>query len=492
MTHPRRAERSARLSLAGLCLLLAAATASHLSPARVLAQVDPELRARAAAHFDRGIEFFNEHRYDAALAELARAYALAPAHQTLYNLARVHAALGHPVEAAHAYARYLEEAEDAITPARRREAELALALQRRRIGRLLVRTDVPGATLAIDGVDVATAPTSEPIELGAGSHIVELRAPGHESARRSVAIAGEDTTQIEITLRAQRVPRGALSGHSSIPETAITVDGEDVGLTPLSTTLPLSAGEHVIRAARLGYRAQSQTVEIRDGAEAELNFEMRREPSAPPEHLGRVHLLLPSAPFRVLVDQEPTLGVDLELPIGAHTVSIEVTDRRPYEGTIRVQAGRRLEITPPLTWTLEARREQRLGAAAQQTAGISLSVGGAGLLLAGGVVLIWNETEISRTDDRLRFINGQLRDCRAMGFDRECDALEAEGIALTSDQDTQNVLRGISVTSAVLGAALGGLGVVLWQSSRSDQEIDAAAHARLVIGVQGLRIDGGF
>ncbi|MCZ7677259.1 MAG: PEGA domain-containing protein [Sandaracinaceae bacterium] len=170
--------------------------------APALAQDAPE---RAAEHFDRGIAFFNEGRYDAALAEFSRAYELAPAHQTLYNLARVHAALGHAVESAQAYERYLAEAGAEIGARRRREAEAALAAQRARVGRLVVRADVEGARVAVDGVDVATTPLAEPLPVSAGSHTVEVRAPGRESVRRAIAVAGQEEVVLEVSLREEVV-----------------------------------------------------------------------------------------------------------------------------------------------------------------------------------------------------------------------------------------------------------------------------------------------
>ena len=154
------------ISLLSLSQLLGASPAAAqdaATPSTAAAEEDP--RVRAAAHFDRGITFFNEERYDAALAELARAYELAPAHQTLYNLARVHAALGHAVEATRAYERYLQEAGEEIDARRRREAQAALDEQRARVGHLMVRVDVSGATIAVDGVDVATTPLNVPIPL---------------------------------------------------------------------------------------------------------------------------------------------------------------------------------------------------------------------------------------------------------------------------------------------------------------------------------------
>lgn len=475
-----------RLALTAV-LVLACASAARAQPVP-----DAAARQRASEHFDRGIAFFNEERYDAALAELARAYELAPAHQTLYNLARVHAALGHAVEASAAYARYLEEAGEALNARRRREAEQALEEQRARIGQLMVVTDVAGATIAIDGVDVATTPLANPIDLSAGAHVVEVHAPGHESSRRAVAIAGRALSRIEVELREEVVPRGALRVTSSIPETSILVDGEDVGLTPLSATLPLRAGPHTVVARRLGYREETRRIEIEEGAEAELAFDMRREPAARPEHLGRLRLQLPDAPFLVRVDGEAMLGVDLELPVGPHLVTIEVTDRRPYEGTIRIQASSGIDVAPPLTWTLGARTSRLAAANDQRLLGGGLTIAGGALAVGMLAVLIWNEAEIARSDSRLVEINGQLTGRCELDFDRECEALLAEGMDLRDRQEPQNILRGVGIAGALLGAAIGITGLVLWTTAPGEDAIDAGARARLRVGPGRLEVDGVF
>ncbi len=477
-----------------VALLAAAALASLLAGVARAQEPDAEARARAAEHFDRGIQFFNEERYDAALAELARAYELAPALSTLYNLARVHAALGHAVEASRAYARYLEDAGDSLDARRRREVERALEEQRARIGHLLVVCDVPGAAVAIDGVDVATTPLAAPIELSAGAHVVEVHAPGRESVRRAVAIAGHAETRLEVELREEVVPRGALRVTSSVPETLVIVDGEEVGLTPLSATLPLRAGPHTVVARRLGYREQTRAIQIEEGAEAELHFDLRREPNAAPEHLGRLRLRLPDAPFLVRVDGESMIGLDLELPVGAHHVTVEVTDRAPYEGTIRIRSASGIDVAPPLTWTLEARMNRLSSANELRTAGILLTASG-GAILAGTIALwIWNESEIATADERLNFINEQLATvCPMMGFPRECDDLEDEGRRIRDEvQPPQNVLRGVSIAATILGAALTATGLSLWLTAPSEEAIDAAASARLRLGPGSVALEGAF
>jgi hypothetical protein len=450
-------------------------------------------RDRAAEHFDRGIVFYNEQRFDAALAEFLQAYEIEPAPEAMYNVARVYAALGRAVQAARSYERYLNEGGRSIGAARRREAERALEQQQSRIGYLMVQADVSHATISIDGVDVASTPLSEPIPLAAGAHNVEVRAAGREPVRREVAIAGRETAQLVVALAESIERRGTLRVTSSVPEVAIAVDGETVGATPLGTTVPLRAGRHVVSASRAGYRPEARDVVIEDGAEAEVHFDMRRDPSPRPAEIGVMRLRLPNAPYLVRIDGETMLGLELELPVGAHTIELEVMDRQPYEGSIRVPSGDAILIVPPLAWTLDARRQRLDAAAGQRAVGIALTVAG-GIFLAGGLpVLIWNEGEISTTDARIVELQRLFSMCMVT-TPAECDALEEEGAELTARQGDQNIFRGVSITGVVVGAALAALGLTLLFTAPSDDSVDAEARARaqLSIGPGGVQLDGAF
>ncbi|MCC6876628.1 MAG: PEGA domain-containing protein, partial [Sandaracinaceae bacterium] len=385
-----------------------------------------DARRRAAEHFDRGLAFYQEGRYDAALAEFSRAHQLAPASPTLYNLARVHAALGHAVEAAAAYEEYLRDTD--LDARRRREAERALEEQRARIGALRLQTDVDGATVNVDGTDVGTTPLQAPLPLSAGTHALELRASGYETVRLSISVAGREELVMELTMRPAQQRRGTLRVTAPVPEVAIEVDGESAGSTPLASTLPLRVGEHVVRATRPGYAPYEQRVTIQDGAEAELRVEMRRLPNPPADVVGRVRLRLPSSPHLIRVDGEPMIGPDLVLPVGAHDLELEMSERRPYRGSVRVASNDEVVVAPPLEWTLEARHVRIDGAASQARNGGIITLAGAAVAATGIAFFIWNETEIARTDARIVEVQSYI-DTMCPG-PRDCDAMLEEGLRL--------------------------------------------------------------
>lgn len=469
-------------SLALVVVLTAASSAA--------AQTDP--RAEASAHFERGTDLFNEGRYDAALAEFDRAYEIAPALPVLYNLGRVHAELGHPVEAARAYERYLSEGGDTLPAARRTEVEQALARQRDRIGHLRVEANVEGAIVSVDGNDVATTPLAEPIEVGSGTHSIGVRAPGYERVTRDVSIAGTVEASLRVELRREIEARGTLRVGSPLAGVTVQIDGHEVGTTPLAATLPVPAGDHDVTGARAGYLPDTRRVHVDEGAEVEVTLRLAADPSAPPESMGELHLALPHAPFVVHVDDEPMLGDHLELRIGPHRITIEVADRQPWSGEVTIERSAAHELAPPLEWVPEQRAARTGAADTQRAAGIGMSFAGAALLLIGGPLTIWNELQISATDSRVTQLNRDYASMCVPYVPSVCDPLRSEGDSLQASRGTQDTLRWVSIGTTAIGGVLGIVGLALWATTPSHAEIDAAAHATLRLTPGGLAVDGTF
>ncbi len=431
---------------------------------------EPSRKDSAREHFQRGMEFYEEGRYDAALAEFQRAYDLAPAHQALYNLGRVHAALGHAVESARAYEQYLKDARGRVPRRKIREVRAALRREQSRIARLVVDTPVRGAVVSIDGSDVASTPLTEPIFVSAGSHTVEVRAPGYASSKRSIRVAGGVERRIKVDLSRMVERSGTLRIVTSVPGVDVQVDGRPVGRTPLDATVPVASGEHEVTGTRLGYKAARQTVQVPDGAELNVRLELVRSEHPRTDAVGRLRLRLPDAPYVLRVDEEVISTRDnlLSLPAGVHQIDIEMAERRPFSQQVTVPVGSAADIVPALEWTPDAQASRYRTARRRRRVGKGLLI--TGLLVAGGSggVLGWNEREITRTDDEILAISDECRvDC--------ADSVRERGESLRDDQSRQDVLRAVSIVGVALGAASMATGIVLWVATPGDREIDRKA-----------------
>lgn len=373
-------------------LLLALAV---LAVAPAVGAQDP--RAEARERFTRTVELYDEGRFEAALAEFQRAYALAPAAPVLFNIAQVHAAMGHAVAAVDAYERYLAEA-GTISEARRAEIDRALATQRARIARLAIDTNALGATIAVDDVEVGTAPLAAPIAVDAGEHVIGVRAPGFESVRRRIRIAGSREETVRIELLPTDSPRASLRVTSPLPGVEVYVDDRPVGLTPFDGTIAVAAGPHRVRGRRDGYLAAEQAVSVEAGAEREVRIALERDPAAPEGTLGRVALAIPDGEWSLTIDGVPqeARGRVIELPVGPHEVVLTVVRRETWRGRVEVPVASTAELEPELEWTPDAVAERGAVIDTHLGVGIGMLAGGAAALGVGIGLWVWNQDEWAR------------------------------------------------------------------------------------------------
>jgi tetratricopeptide (TPR) repeat protein len=461
-----------------------------------------DARADARVRFSRALELYDEGRLDQALAEFQRAYDLAPAAPVLFNLAQVHAELGHSVEAVASYERYLREGGSAIAAERRALVEREIAQQRARIARLSVETNVPGAVVSIDDENVGTAPISDHA-VDAGEHVVAARAPGHEGARRRVRIAGGVAETVRLELFETSVPHGFLHIESPVPGIEVTIDGAAIGLTPFDATIPVAPGAHRVVAQRRGYRPIERSIEIAAGADAHVALAPELDPDATGEAVGELRLALPSAHARVGIDgadREATGPIALRLPVGPHDLELEVADRQGFRARIDV-AAIGTDLAPALVWTPDAAQSRHTGADVQALVGTLLVASGAALLAPGIGIWLWNQDE---WETLVGEYSPWLKACQRTMELPDCDELfAATGFAGNMDEyrDYVNYRRdirnGVDWTAAILmgvGSALIVAGAVTLFATPSHAAIDRAARARLDLrlGPGSLSVGGSF
>jgi tetratricopeptide (TPR) repeat protein len=160
---------------------------------------EPDRWADARRLVARAEALFKVQNYEAALADYARAYDLLADYPkryvVLHNLAVCNERLFRYAEAESYYERYLREG----TPdAEERAAVLtSLASLSKLLASLHVDANVD-AELWIDGRSAGRLPTS--IKLTARRHLVEVRAPLHETERREIILEEGSTTRLDIQL----------------------------------------------------------------------------------------------------------------------------------------------------------------------------------------------------------------------------------------------------------------------------------------------------
>lgn len=162
-------------------------------------EVTADAKARASAHFRRGVELFQEEAFRGALVEFERAYSIAPDYRLLYNIGQAKYETQDYLGAIQSYERYLEEGGDEITQERKTAVAAALAALRERVGTIHIIVNRKNAEVFIDDVSVGMSPLI-PMRVNVGRHRVSARSAAGATDAEVVSVAGGDTTEVALTL----------------------------------------------------------------------------------------------------------------------------------------------------------------------------------------------------------------------------------------------------------------------------------------------------
>jgi hypothetical protein len=230
-----------KISVALIALSLAGATHAADEPAREAAR----------QHFGRGLELARSGRYEQALGEFLAAYRDRPHYAALYNIGQAYIELGRSVDAIAALERYLEDGKNQVAFERAEQVRLQIAAEKARTAELIVSVNAPGASIAMDGVPVGTAPRVGPLRVSTGAHDVALSIAGVPGMHRSVVLVAGQTLELAFPDAAPAAPAAApvtplASATHAVPfarDAAIPrADVADPGTSDASATLALVLG----------------------------------------------------------------------------------------------------------------------------------------------------------------------------------------------------------------------------------------------------------
>lgn len=189
-------------------LVLWTATAAAQEPPAGSAAEEPSAAdvARARTEFETAVEALRQEDYPAALAALQASWTLNPRPIVMFNIANCQAALFDYPAAIASFHTYLEVGAESEPAARLEEARGRIDELESRVGQVVLTVDPPGAQVLVDGREVGTTPLAEPVRLGPGPHVLELRKEGCESFRRELTVEqGERVEVVAVLLPAAPV-----------------------------------------------------------------------------------------------------------------------------------------------------------------------------------------------------------------------------------------------------------------------------------------------
>jgi hypothetical protein len=194
LLSPRRETRR-RLVAA----LVAACALPGLGSSGAAAQ--DEAKEQAKAHFQSGVKLYDQGEHARALESFQEAYRLSPHPVVRVNMANCYDRMDKPIEAIFHFERYLEESEAKVKPRQRKEVKAALKRLRKKVGQVRLQVVPDGVSIRIDDAEQRQSPVVEPVLMVAGIHYIDARLEGYRPVRRSINVAGGDTTEVTITMQ---------------------------------------------------------------------------------------------------------------------------------------------------------------------------------------------------------------------------------------------------------------------------------------------------
>jgi hypothetical protein len=157
---------------------------------------------QAAEHFERGVTYYQEADYSAALVEFKRAYEIEPAWRVLFNIGQTHFQLHEYVEALGALRRFVAEGGDLIKPKRRAEVDAELADLNGRVASVTFESNLSETTISVDGQPAGVIPLSGPILVSAGIRRVTAHHTGRDPVEQRISVVGGDAMAVQLDFAA--------------------------------------------------------------------------------------------------------------------------------------------------------------------------------------------------------------------------------------------------------------------------------------------------
>jgi hypothetical protein len=173
--------------------------------------------SEARERFAKGVKLYREGSLEASLAEFEKAAQLAPSYRLQYNIAQVQYELHNYVAAMRAFRRYLAYGGEQIPSERRTKVQGEIAELEARVAQITVRTNVPGATIAIDEIRAGTAPLARPLWINPGVRRVSALKPGYLPATVTVTAAGGEQLDVSLELPSMSAPVAAVAAVAAPP-----------------------------------------------------------------------------------------------------------------------------------------------------------------------------------------------------------------------------------------------------------------------------------
>lgn len=213
-------------------------------------------------------------------------------------------------------------------------------------GRLSVTSNVPGASITVDGrSDPSWTAPHLFADLSPGVHTVVVAKQGYKEAQQSVTVDGGGETSVNATLAP---PRGEIDISTHPPEAEVLIDGKSYGSGPVRAKV--DAGQHTFLVRQAGREPVEGSFVVQDQAVVQRTIDLPLKPITQPVMNIAVTTNPPSA--TVYADGAAMSGktpTSFHLSPGHHTLIIFAAGYRPLRREIDVPEDRVLSVNATLS-----------------------------------------------------------------------------------------------------------------------------------------------
>ncbi len=181
-------------------------------------------KAMAKKHFENGLAMMEMEDFGGAAVEFEASVGILPTKSALFNLAMCYKALHRYPDALKAFRRMIRDFNDAMDKEMKGEVRKNIAAISKMIGEIEVHTNLPGATVLLDGNKVGTTPLASPLEVGAGEHRVRVSLKDHLDEEKTVVVVSGSKAVVRLSLSPAASPPADGTTPSDTPEPESNAD----------------------------------------------------------------------------------------------------------------------------------------------------------------------------------------------------------------------------------------------------------------------------
>jgi len=179
------------------------------------ATAQPSAADTASEHFSRGVGFYKDGDFTAAMVEFKRAYEIDPNYPVLYNIGQTSRELRDYAAALTAFQKYLTEGAKASDQthlnAHKDKVEGYVNELKPKIAIVTLSVNQAGAEISVDDVVVGNSPLDKSINVNAGRRKISVTKSGYVPIQKFIDVGGTDQKSVSLEL----VPLGG--GGPDVP-----------------------------------------------------------------------------------------------------------------------------------------------------------------------------------------------------------------------------------------------------------------------------------